>query len=122
MQKVIFDSSFLMAITDEPTTWFEDIVERVGRFEPIMLDCVHRELNRLAAGQGRKARTARLSIGMASKFSPVPCGGSDVDEEVASLAVSCKGLVATVDEELARFLRAAHVRVIHLSQGRVVVS
>ena len=122
MQKVIFDSSFLMAVIDEPTTWFEDIAEGVGKFEPVILDCVRQELERLAMGQGRRARSARASLEVASKFSRVPCGKAKVDDEIASAAMSSKGIVATVDDELSRSLKSVHVRVVSLRGGRVDLS
>ena len=119
MEKVIFDSSFLMAVVEKPTTWFEDIAEGVGRFEPVLLDCVGEELRKLAAGQGRRSRTARVSIELASGFSRLPCGRSSADDEIASAALSARALVATADAELARSLRAAHIRVVSLRGGRV---
>ena len=56
---------------------------------------------------------------MASKFSRSPCGRSKVDDEIASAALSAKAAVATADSDLARSLRAVHVRVISLRGGRV---
>jgi len=44
LRKVVFDSSFLMAVVETPTTWYEDIVEKVGKFEPVILDCAKAEL------------------------------------------------------------------------------
>lgn len=121
-EKVIFDSSFLMAVVERPTTWFEDIVDIVGKFEPILLECVREELDKLSAGQGRRARTARLGLELASRFSRAPCGGAKVDDEIASAALGAGELVATVDAELARTLKAARVRVISLRGGRVALS
>ncbi|MDG6962113.1 MAG: hypothetical protein JRN71_06690 [Nitrososphaerota archaeon] len=43
LRKVIFDSSFLMAVVERPTTWFEDIVDNIGKFQPVLLDCVRDE-------------------------------------------------------------------------------
>ena len=117
--KVIFDSSFLMAVVARPTTWFEDIVQGIGKFDPVLLDCTRSELEKLAAGQGGRARLARVSLDLASRFSSLPCGKSTVDDEIVSAALSAKAFVATVDGDLARTLRAAHVRVISLRGGRV---
>ncbi|MDG7008078.1 MAG: hypothetical protein JRN06_07515 [Nitrososphaerota archaeon] len=122
MQKVIFDSSFLMAVVERPTTWYEDIADTLGRFEPVLLDCVRAELEKLAATQGKKARTARVSLDLASRFSRGPCGRARVDDEIASAALSSKALVATADGELARSLRAAHVKVVSLRAGRVALA
>ena len=122
MQKAIFDSSFLMAVAEVPTTWYEDIVDAVGRFEPVLLDCVREELERLASTEGKKARLARVSLDLASGFSGAPCGRSKGDDEIVSAALSSGALVATADSELNRSLRAAHVRTVTLKSGRVAVT
>ena len=119
MQQVIFDSSFLMAVADRPTTWYEDMVEGMGRFQPVLPDCVRSELERLAEGEGRRSRTARVAISIASGFQTVSCGGTRVDDEIASAAASTGASVATTDDQLARTLRASKVKVISLSRGRV---
>jgi rRNA-processing protein FCF1 len=108
-----------MAVAENPTTWFEDIVAGVGKFEPVLLDCVRGELDSLATGEGKKARLARVSLDMASRFNGVPCGKAPVDDEIASAALSYPALVATADSGLAASLRASHVTVISLRKGRV---
>jgi rRNA-processing protein FCF1 len=122
MQKVIFDSSFLMAVVETPTTWFEDIVDGVGRFQPLLLNCVHVELERLASGKGKKSRTARVALDLSAKFSREPCGQAEVDVEIVSAARTLGGLVATADSALADSLRAARIKVISLRSGRVEIS
>lgn len=119
MPKVIFDSSFLMAVAENPTTWFEDIVAHVGKFEPLLLDCVRGELEQLASDEGRKGRFARVSLEMTAKFSRSPCGETSVDDEIASAAASQSAIVATTDTGLLESLRASHVTVISLRKGRV---
>lgn len=122
LQRVIFDSSFLMAVVERPTTWYEDIVEALGMFEPVLLDCVRGELERIAEAQDKRARVARVSLDLASKFSHAPCGKAGVDDEIVSAALSTKALVATSDSDLARSLEAAHVRVVSLKSGRVALA
>lgn len=119
--KVIFDSSFLMALVARPTTWFEDMVEKAGRIQPILLDCVGDELRKMAAGQGRKARDARVSLDLAYGFGRLPCGRGRVDDEIVSSAIEGGALVATVDAGLIRALRSAHVGVVSLRGGRVAL-
>ena len=121
MQRVIFDSSFLMAVVARPTTWFEDIVDSVGKFEPVILDCVRSELERLASREGRRSRDARASLEMASRFKAERSGTGRVDDEIASAARSTGAMVATADSELANTLRASHLKVISLRKGRVDV-
>lgn len=121
LQKVLFDSSFLMAVVEHPTTWYEDIVDGVGKFQPVMLECVKEELEKIALGQGKKSRVARLSLEMASEFEVDPCGSARVDDEIVSAAVTCGAMVATVDSELTRAAKRAHQRVITLRKGRVAL-
>lgn len=122
MPKVIFDSSFLMAVVERPTTWFEDMVDSVGRFQPVLPDCVRTELEKLAAGEGSRARTARVSLELAVKFANMPCGRARVDDEIVSAALSNGALIATTDGELAKSAKAAHVKVVSLRRGRVAIS
>ncbi len=121
MKQVVFDSSFLMAVVENPTTWFEDIVDRVGKFEPVLPECVRSELEELASGQGKKSRSARASLELASGFTPVSCGKAKVDDEIASMALSRGALAATVDSALLRTLKGVHVKVVTLHSGRVAL-
>ncbi len=121
MKQVIFDSSFLMAVVDEPTTWYEDIVDGVGKFEPLLLECVRDELRSLASGKGRKARTARVALNIAKEFKLAKCGGANVDDEIVSASASLGALVATVDSDLARAAKASHIQVISMRRGRVAL-
>ena len=119
MRKVLFDSSFLMSVSENPTDWKDGIAGLVGNFEPVLLDCVKQELSAISVGQGKKARLARLALQLAEGFSPAPCGGAKVDDELVSSALGCGAVVATADGALSATLRAAHVNVVGLSSGRV---
>lgn len=117
--KVLFDSSFLIAVAEHPTTWLEDMIEMIGKFEPVILTCVQEELKRTSAREGRKGRYARVAMELAKNFSTVRCGRAGVDEEIVSAALSTKAMVATVDGGLAGTLKAVGVKVVGLRSGRV---
>ncbi len=121
MTDVLFDSSFLMAVVDDPTTWYEDIVESVGKFQPVLLGCVRGELEKLAGSQGKRARTARVALELASSFKALPCGGAKVDDEIISVAASTGAFVASVDAVLLKSARGARLKVITLRKGRVAL-
>ena len=121
MTRVIFDSSFLMAVAETPTTWFEDITDRVGRFEPVLLECVGMELQRLASGKGGKSKTARVALDLSTQFDRLACGGARVDDEIISAASAEGALVATTDTELARTAKALRLGVISLKKGRAAL-
>ena len=108
-----------MAVAEKPTTWFEDIVDLVGSFEPVLLDCVRQELEKIALGEGKKGRLARVSLEMAAKFAGAPCGNGAVDDEIISAAKTQSAFVGTSDSGLSDSLRASRVKVISLRGGRV---
>jgi rRNA-processing protein FCF1 len=109
-----------MAVAENPTTWFEDMVLGLGKFEPILPACVREELTKLASTRGRRARLARVAIELASKFSTIACGRTEVDDEIMSAALTRGTIVATTDENLANSLKSAHLKVVSLRSGRVV--
>ena len=121
MTEVIFDSSFLMAVVERPTTWREDIVDTIGSFEPVMLDCVSAELQKIAIGRGARSRTARAALEIASAFKRRHCGSARVDDEIVSAGAGGEHLIATTDRELSRSANAAHIPVITLRKGRVAL-
>ena len=110
-----------MAVVERPTTWFEDMTASLGRFDPVVLDCVSAELGGLASGDGRKARVARVALELAKGFRQIRCAGGEPDDEIVSAALGRKASVATADRELARTLGSLHVRVVGLRSGRVIV-
>lgn len=121
MVSVLFDSSFLMAIVEHPTTWFEDMTEMVGKVEPVTLDCVVQELKRISSRQGKRSKFASLALEFAGDFGVEPSGKGEVDDEIVSYAISKNSAVATVDRELIRTLKARRVKVVGLSKGRVAL-
>ena len=121
MREVIFDSSFLMAVVERPTTWFEDLTDVLGKFQPIILECVAAELGTLAAKDGTKARTARVALELTKNFKRAGCGDAGVDDEIVSAALDRKAAVATADGILASTLGGLHVQTIGLKSGRVAL-
>ena len=110
-----------MAVVERPTTWYEDIVDAIGKFQPVLLDCVRAELQRIASGRGKRSSTARVALDLAAAFDRRPCGGARVDDEIVSAAVGSGHLVATTDRELSKCARAARIRVVTLRKGRVAL-
>ena len=119
MVRVVFDSSFLMAVVEHPTTWFEDITDLAGGIRPVVLECTVEELKRIAQKQLRKSRTAALALELARDFKVENSGSGRVDDEIVSYALAKHCAVATIDRGLVRTLRARRVRVLGLRGGRV---
>ncbi|MBI2648462.1 MAG: hypothetical protein HYW93_02260 [Thaumarchaeota archaeon] len=88
MRTVLFDSSFLMAIMEHPTTWYEDILESVGSFKPTVLDVVQQELANVSKGGGKRSRFAALALELSSNFTAVKARSKNgkPDDELISYA------------------------------------
>jgi rRNA-processing protein FCF1 len=121
---VLFDSSFLISVMEHPTTWREDILMNVGKFRPVVIQPVYDELSRLALGGSRASRYASLAKDMVDRgeleLRKTP-GKGRADDELISLAQDEDGLVATIDQELIRQLKALKVGTVVLRSGRVSV-
>jgi rRNA-processing protein FCF1 len=107
-----------MAVSERPTSWFEDMTELIGKFEPVLLDCVREELERLGT-EGGKSRFAKVALELGSTFQRAACGGGRVDDEIVSAASSMHAMVATADRELEISLKALRVGTVMLRSGRV---
>ena len=121
---VAFDSSFLLAVMEHPTTWSDDIVDKLGAFTPVVLASVRDELARLAARADKRGRFAALALRLLDDgtFTLVPDGKGRPDDEIISYALRDGAAVATIDSELEERLRASRVgTVITLRGGRVHV-
>lgn len=120
-RRVLFDSSFLISVMEHPTPWQGDIQELVGRHDGVVLQPIESELRRLADRGGRESRFARLALGLIDRgtLRVGASAGSRADEELVSNALEDGAVVATVDGDLIRQLRASHVAVLSLRRGRV---
>jgi len=122
---VVFDSSFLISVIENPTTWYEDITESVGAFTPVVLDTTMTELERLANRKrsGKGGRYAALAAELGSSFELVHGGetGVSADDNILSWAAENDAYVATVDGEMLGHLRARGMRHVTLRGRRVYV-
>ena len=119
MVRVLFDSSFLMAVAEKPTMWLDDIQQLLGSVQPTLISSTAKELSRMAAGQGRRSKSAALALELAKDFVVQPSGTGKVDDELVSSALSFHAAVATLDGELVKTLKARKVTVVGLRRGRV---
>jgi rRNA-processing protein FCF1 len=119
--EVLFDSSFLMAVAEHPTDWLDGITQLVGAVEPVVLSCTVDELRRISEGKNKKSKSAALALQLAKGFAVEPSGSGRVDDEIVSSALAKRAVVAALDRELIRTLRARRVRVVGLKQGRAAL-
>ena len=117
--RVFFDSSFLMAVAESPTSWADDLTDSTGSYVPVLLDSVERELMTMGKGKGSKGTLARVALLMAAGFERKRSGKATPDDELMSEAMTSDGAVATLDRNLIASLRSSGVKVVTLSSGRV---
>ena len=119
MKEVIFDSSFLMAVAERPTSWEADGSRIYGGFRPIILAAVRDELGRLSSRAGRRATAAKVALQLSQAFEVVDSGPGSPDDEIVSTALRLGAAVATVDRDLSLTLSKLHVPIVTLRTGRV---
>jgi len=122
MPELVFDSSFLMAVVENPTTWFEDMTAKLGKLEAVVPECVLGELARISAGEGKRSKFARVAVDLAGSFKRAKCLGEEVDDCVVGLASRRKAMVATVDAEMIMTLKRSRTKVVTLRRGRVSIA
>jgi len=122
LEYVVFDSSFLIAVVEKPATWYEDIQEKLGKFNPVMLDGVSGELDDLVKRGGKRGRFAALAKELGESFMKVRGEkGGPPDDEILSWAASNDAFVATLDARMLDHLRASRMRYVTLRRGRVFI-
>jgi rRNA-processing protein FCF1 len=122
LQDVVFDSSFLLAIVENPTPWHDDIVAEIGSFRAIILDCTYEELLRIARGNSLKAKYARLAREIAKEFLRAKCYSASPDDELISYANRTRSRIATIDRDMVDRVRGLGISYVTLRRKRVFVS
>ena len=122
MKQVVFDSSFLLAVMEKPTTWLDDITTKLGGFQPVMLDCVRKELSGLAVTRGKKGKLATLALEASKSFQAGACGTGHPDDEILRYATSRRAVVATLDRGILEALKRSRLSAVTLRGGRVAVA
>jgi rRNA-processing protein FCF1 len=118
---VLFDSSFLIAVMQNPTTWYEDMLEKIGSFKPAILNMVQMELESIKERGGAKAKYASLAKELSSTFTIIRTRSKvdHTDDAIISYAKENRVSVATIDSELIERLKALKIATITLRKGRV---
>ena len=122
-RKVLFDSSFLIAVMEHPTPWQGDITGEGGR---IRRGRPAARLRRAQAARGKEGEAVEVRRSSQSvwstreRFGWSRPEGTRADEELVSHALREGAVVATIDGELIATARGpAHVEVLSLGSGRV---
>lgn len=120
--KFLLDTNFLLIPGKFRLDIFSELA-RFGRPEVFTLDLVVSELKRLASGQGRDSRHARLALDLIreKEVEVLEALGKETDSELERLASEQDFAVCTQDRALQRRLKNEGILVIFLRQGRFLV-
>lgn len=114
--RVLLDTNALMMPVQFRIDLFEELRYLLGRYEPLVLVDVKRELEGLARGGGNDAAAARAGLIFAERCREVESQSSAraVDDRVEAYAAAEGCMVATNDRRLRNALLAVGVPVISL--------
>jgi rRNA-processing protein FCF1 len=118
MKEVVFDSSFLIAISEKPTDWEKQFNDALGAYVPVILSSVEEELKAIASKKGKKAMMARAALEIARRFKKVEVEGM-ADDSIVQYCNSKDAAAATTDRELASRLIKRKKNVFSIKEGRI---
>jgi rRNA-processing protein FCF1 len=115
--RVLLDANALMAQLQFRLDIFAELMQCIGAYEPVLLDCVRDELRGLAAGHGKEGSSARSALLLAQKCTVVEAGSIEgsVDEKILYFASTHECMVFTNDRDLRTTLLSHGVPVISLA-------
>lgn len=119
--KILFDTSFLMAIAIKPIKKIEMLEELNA--EHIILSAVIHELTKLQQSKEvKRAKAAKTALSMIDiiKAKVIDAKGKSIDDLIIDYAKTNNAYVATIDSEMRRKLREEGVGIITLSRDRII--
>jgi rRNA-processing protein FCF1 len=124
MVNLILDTSFIIYVTNSSIIGFDECQHSLGITETIILKAVEYELGSISQKSSNiRSKAAKKALGYASKLKKVSYNeGKEVDDKILNYAKSTDSIVATLDLDLKKRLRAAGVPVIFMQGNRLVTS
>ncbi|GIU70902.1 MAG: hypothetical protein KatS3mg003_0381 [Candidatus Nitrosocaldaceae archaeon] len=119
--KIIFDTSFLMAIASKPIKKLE-LLEDLNA-EYIVLSAVIHELEMLKnSKQIKRAKAARAALDIINSMNikVINAKGKPIDDLIIDYAIANNAYVATIDGEMKRRLREEGIGIITLSRDKII--
>jgi rRNA-processing protein FCF1 len=117
---VLLDANALLVPVQFGIDIFEEIGRIVGGFEPLTLDSVLEELDRLSRGKGRDAIAARVGRSLCERCRVLKTSAPEVpvDEQLVLYAKEHGCIVATNDRQLRTTLLEQGIDVITLRKQK----
>ncbi|MGC8557922.1 MAG: hypothetical protein ACP5NC_02875 [Nitrososphaeria archaeon] len=110
--KVIFDTSFIVVITEGPSPLYRQLINIYDKVDPVVTRSVIRELNEVS-------KRKRINI-MAFKPAEIVEYDKNADDDIVKLANERRLPVVTMDIELAKRLRSNGITCLTGSKNRLI--
>ena len=100
--RVLLDTNALMIPGQFGIDIYDELTRLFGKYEPITISDVVRELERIAMGHGRDASAARMGLQLVTRCTIVESNRmpGSVDEKIVSVAEELRSIVVTNDRML----------------------
>ena len=121
MTKILLDTSFIILLASKPLPSIGKIENMLGKAEFFIIEDTLKELKILIKNSSvKRSRLAKFSLEFAKNLKCLVCPqNGNVDQKILDCAVDKKLMVATIDMELKRKLRAVGIPVVSLKRDRL---
>jgi len=123
MKRVLLDASFVLTLASKPLDLIEELEDILGKVELLVLEDTIKELEAISKRPSIKSKQAKLALDFVMKLERITYDyEGSVDDKILKCAMENKLLVATMDKELRKRLRAMSLTVITLRQNRLMIN
>ncbi|MGQ9468404.1 MAG: PIN domain-containing protein [Nitrososphaerales archaeon] len=124
MKRVLLDASFILTLISKPLNLVEELEEMLGKVELLVLEDTIKELEAISKRPSiKKAKQAKLALDFVARLKHITYSYEGfVDDKILRCAMENRLLVATMDKELRKRLRAMGLSVISLRENRLIVN
>ena len=123
MKRVLLDASFVLTLASKPLDLIEELEDILGKVELLVLEDTIKELEAISKRPSIKSKQAKLALDFVMKLERITYDYEGfVDDKILKCAMENRLLVATMDKELRKRLRAVSLTVITLRQNRLMIN
>lgn len=124
MKRILLDASFILTLASKPLDLIGELEEMLGNVELLVLEDTIKELEAISKRSSiKKSKQAKLALDFVMKLERITYAyEGSVDDKILKCAMENRLLVATMDKELRKRLRAMGLSVITLRQNRLMIN
>ncbi len=120
MVEVICDTSFLIHLATRRIRNIDNLDVEIGQITFVVPEVVKNELSKLAKNP-EKNKEIQLTINYIKNFKTIPITGTFADKELLDYIKNNKVIVATMDKELKKQIKAQGSSIMSFSNDKIVL-